>query len=80
MKNKFSKLYFAVLTFFVIALFACTNFKYAKTNRFYKARAKELVAILKSNPGFQTVDSLAKAAQWVGTTNFDLRKPNFVIM
>ena len=80
MKNKFSKLYFAVLTFFVIALFACTNFKYAKTNRFYKARAKELVAILKSNPGIQTVDSLAKAAQWVGTTNFDLRKPNFVII
>jgi len=80
MKNKFSELYFALIIFSVIALFACTSFPYAKTNRFYKARAKELVAILKSNPGMQTVDSLAKADQWVGTTNFDLRKPNFVII
>ena len=80
MKSKFSNLYFAIITFFVFTLLACTNFKYAKTNRFYKARAKELVAILKSNPGMQIVDSLTKAAQWVGTTNFNLRKPNFVII
>jgi N-acetylmuramoyl-L-alanine amidase len=80
MKSKYSGLYFVTITITVITLFACSTFPYLETNKFYKARAKELVTILKSNPGMQTIDSLAKADQWVGTTNFDLRKPNFVII
>ncbi|MGI9137577.1 MAG: N-acetylmuramoyl-L-alanine amidase, partial [Sediminibacterium sp.] len=71
---------FVVIILVVISIFACSNFPYLKTNKFYTTRAKELVTILKSNPGIQTIDSLNKANEWVGTTNFDLRKPNFVII
>ena len=80
MKSKISELNFGIFLFLVITLFACSQFPYAKTNRFYKQRANQLVAVLKSSPGIQTIDSLAKADPWVGTTNFDLRKPNFVII
>jgi N-acetylmuramoyl-L-alanine amidase len=31
-------------------------------------------------PSLQIVNDLTSAKQWVGTTNFDLRKPNFVII
>lgn len=68
------------LTFVVIGFVSCKQFPYATTNQFYKKRSKELVASLKLHPGIQTIDSLSKASQWVGTTNFDLRKPNFVII
>lgn len=80
MSNNFwvSKASFGFLLF--IVFLSCNSFPYAKTNQFYKAKAKEYATILKSNPGLQTIDSLSKAMDWVGTTNFDLRKPNFVII
>ncbi|MCX6332136.1 MAG: N-acetylmuramoyl-L-alanine amidase [Bacteroidetes bacterium] len=79
MKNKFSFLgWIGVVG--MILLFSCNNFPYSKTNRTYNTKSKDLLKLLKTNPGIQTVDSLSKAAQWVGTTNFDLRKPNFVII
>jgi N-acetylmuramoyl-L-alanine amidase len=59
---------------------ACNNFPYAKTNRLYKKHTKELVKLLKEDPSIQTINQLPKAADWVGTTNFDLRKPNFVVI
>jgi N-acetylmuramoyl-L-alanine amidase len=39
-----------------------------------------LVTLLKENPSLQTINQLPKAEAWVGTTNFDLRKPNFVVI
>jgi N-acetylmuramoyl-L-alanine amidase len=59
---------------------ACNHFPYATTNRIYKKHTKDLVTLLKENPSLQTIDQLPKAAAWVGTTNFDLRKPNFVVI
>ena len=59
---------------------ACNHFPYAKTNQFYKKHTKELVKLLKEDPSLQTISQLPKAADWVGTTNFDLRKPNFVVI
>jgi N-acetylmuramoyl-L-alanine amidase len=64
----------------VSTMIACNHFPYAKTNRVYKKHTKDLVTLLKENPSLQTIDELPKAAEWVGTTNFDLRKPNFVII
>ena len=79
-KCKFVRGNVIIFTFIMIALLACNTFPYIETNRFYKKRAKALGTLLRSNPGKQTIDSLEKANQWVGTTNFDLRKPNFVII
>jgi len=59
---------------------ACTRFPYAKTNQVYKKHTKELVKLLKQDPSIQTINQLPKAEAWVGTTNFDLRKPNFVVI
>ena len=80
MKSKLSGLNLVIVILLVIAFFACSKFPYIETNQFYKVRAKKLGAVLRSNPGKQTIDSLAKADHWIGTTNFDLRKPNFVII
>ena len=60
-----------------ISLAACQRNPYAATNRAYKKQAKALAKELTANPGKQTV---ATAAAWVGTTNFNLRKPNIVVI
>jgi len=61
-------------------IIACNRFPYATTNRIYKKHTKDLITLLKENPSLQTIDQLPKAEAWVGTTNFDLRKPNFVVI
>ncbi|MFC7670304.1 N-acetylmuramoyl-L-alanine amidase [Hymenobacter humi] len=54
---------------------------YATTNRSYKqqvkAYAKSLRAMPVPTPG---ADSLLLGKYWVGTTNFNLRKPNYVVI
>ncbi|MGZ3840015.1 MAG: N-acetylmuramoyl-L-alanine amidase [Flavisolibacter sp.] len=54
----------------------CHRSPYAATNKTYKKQAKSLAAILRQAP---LKDSLS-SGDWVGTTNFNLRKPNFVII
>ena len=65
----------------VVFVFACNTFPYKETNSYYKQKSKQLLKELKAKP-FDVIDSLngINAPQWVGTTNFDLRKPNFVII
>ena len=70
-----------IIGFIAIAsIMACNHFPYATTNRIYKKHTKDLVTLLKENPSIQTINQLPKASDWVGTTNFDLRKPNFVVI
>jgi len=74
--------FFNITCFFaIIFLFACNSFQYQATNRIYKKQAKLLTREVVAAP-YAVVDSvnLIAAPQWVGTTNFDLRKPNFVII
>lgn len=68
--------------FFLIAsaifVYSCSRSPYAATNKQYKKQAKELGRTL-AQTSFQ--DSLPQVATgWVGTTNFNMRKPNFVII
>ena len=56
---------------------SCSN-KYAATNRSYKKQAKTYAKELRKQP--KAVDSAMMGTQWVGTTNFGMRKPNFVII
>jgi N-acetylmuramoyl-L-alanine amidase len=78
MKTTFLKNYIFIA---VVLVFACNTFPYKETNLFYKQQAKQMVKDLKAKP-FDVSDSLngINAPMWVGTTNFDLRKPNFVII
>src|SRR5437868_14449309 len=55
----------------------CASNPYSKTNRSYKKQAKKYSKVFRQYP---LIDSLPTASNWVGTTNFSLRKPNFVII
>ena len=70
---------FIFLALGILILHSCTHSKYVAANKSYKKQAKAFAKIITRNPlaadsGFQTT------AEWVGTTNFNLRKPNFVIL
>jgi N-acetylmuramoyl-L-alanine amidase len=67
---KFRTFYFAIL----IVITSCSTNKYANTNKDYKHQAKAFAKEIKKYP----VDG--NKASWVGTTNFGMRKPNFVII
>lgn len=77
---KFSYLLKSTVFLVIIGFIACNSFPYGKTNRAYKKQTKFLSKQLQLNPDFQTADYLSNADKWVGTTNFDLRKPNFVVI
>jgi N-acetylmuramoyl-L-alanine amidase len=55
---------------------SCNRGPYASTNKSYKKQAKAFAKIIRQAP---LKDSIATGA-WVGTTNFNMRKPNFVII
>ena len=65
--------------YFIMAclLTACASNPYKTTNKIYRHQAKTLAAELRS---FPLPDSLQPAPYAVATTNFNLRKPNFVII
>jgi len=62
---------------FATGLVYCASNPYSKTNKSYKSQAKRYSKVFRQYP---LKDSFATASQWVGTTNFNLRKPNFVII
>ena len=60
-----------------VMLVSCSHGKYASTNKVYKKQVKAFAKTIRQYP---LRDSFANAAEWVGTTNFGMRKPNFVII
>jgi N-acetylmuramoyl-L-alanine amidase len=58
-------------------IFSCSSNKYSSTNKIYKHQAKAFAKQLRQYP---LKDSFFTAPGWVGTTNFGMRKPNFVII
>jgi N-acetylmuramoyl-L-alanine amidase len=69
--NTFSLLLLTVL------FYNCNRGPYATTNKQYKKQAKEMAKQLKQAP---LNDSLPQITTWVGTTNFNMRKPNYVVI
>ncbi|HEX8313446.1 MAG TPA: N-acetylmuramoyl-L-alanine amidase, partial [Flavisolibacter sp.] len=66
-----------LLCFMVVLFYNCSRGPYAATNKQYKKQAKEIANRLRQAP---LNDSLPQIATWVGTTNFNMRKPNYVII
>ena len=64
------------LYIFLISFLSCAKPPYAASNKMYKKQSKQLAEIIKTYP---LADSLGNTA-FIGTTNFNLRKPNFVII
>jgi len=61
---------------FIILCLSCTRSPYSASNKLYKKQSKQFAETIKTYP---LADSLGNAA-FIGTTNFNLRKPNFVII
>ena len=62
--------------FILIIILALGCSKYSATNHVYKKQARSFAKILKQYP----LKDSAGIADFVGTTNFSMRKPNFVII
>ena len=73
---------FFLVVFSMILVTSCGSNPYSKTNRMHKRQAKFLSKQLRTFPPEQggEVAILNFAEDWVGTTNFNLRKPNYVII
>ncbi|RYG08715.1 MAG: N-acetylmuramoyl-L-alanine amidase, partial [Chitinophagaceae bacterium] len=65
-----------------IIVSACSTNKYTATEKVYKEKAKGFSKIiLATPPEGQLYDSINAAnQQWIGSVNFGIRKPNFVII
>lgn len=65
----------------LLVFIACSRNPYKSTNKVYTKKAKEYAKTLKEAPVETFVsDSMGLPPYWVGTTNFNMRKPNFVII
>jgi N-acetylmuramoyl-L-alanine amidase len=70
---------FTLVIIFALISGSCSRRPYASTNKEYKKQVKEFAKLLREYPVSDSA-GLNYAAQWVGTTNFSLRRPNFVII
>ncbi|HEX6847827.1 MAG TPA: N-acetylmuramoyl-L-alanine amidase, partial [Chitinophagaceae bacterium] len=72
--------YLYYLSIFSFALLvACSPNLYKETNRSYKKQVKNYAKLLREYPVKDSV-GLLYADTWVGTTNFSMRRPNFVVI
>jgi N-acetylmuramoyl-L-alanine amidase len=73
------QLIFFFIIFSLVIISACSSNLYKKTNRSYKKQAKSFAKILREYPVKDSA-GLAYAGNWIGTTNFSMRRPNFVVI
>jgi N-acetylmuramoyl-L-alanine amidase len=66
-----------ILFWLFIILSACNHNPYKESNKLYKDQTKDAAKLIRQKPPdyFGYTDS-----PWIGTVNFDLRRPNFVII
>jgi N-acetylmuramoyl-L-alanine amidase len=76
MKTRFTAIFF-ILT--IVVIYSCTHSKYATTNKIYKTKAKGYAKLLSEYPVKDSA-GLSYGIDWVGTTNFTMRRPNYVII
>jgi N-acetylmuramoyl-L-alanine amidase len=57
--------------------FSCTRNAYRSTNKVYKKQAKQYAKLLRQYP---LHDSVSNAPFFAGTTNFSIRRPNYVVI
>ena len=65
------------LVFLFIIITACGHNPYKASNKIYKKETKSLANTIREEPANYFA---AQNTEWVGAVNFDLRKPNFVII
>lgn len=71
------KIYISIICLFLIS--ACSINKYATTNKAHKKQVKSFAKLLQQYP-LNDSTGLNYPQNFVGTTNFTMRKPNYVII
>jgi len=72
---------YSLLMLPAILIASCAGGPYAPANKMYKSQVKEFAKALRQTPvPTSGADSLNMAQNWVGTVNFNLRKPNYVVI
>ena len=74
---------FLIPVLLISAIFAisCASNPYAPSNRLYRRQIKDIAKTLRQSPVLTAgADSLDMGRNWVGTVNFGLRKPNYVVI
>lgn len=61
----------------MIIVFSCSPNPYKASNKVYKKQARKIAKELAAYP---VKDSVTNSPYFVGTTNFNLRKPNYIII
>ncbi len=72
-----------LLVGFSAAFSSCTRNIYRQNNKAHKKSVKQTAALIQEIPKTKSeldYDTLSISDEWVGTTNFSLRKPNYVII
>lgn len=69
----------AFIFFGLVIFYGCSQNKYATTNKSYKKQARELAKRYSEYPVGDST-GLKFPHDWVGTTNFSVRRPNFVVI
>ena len=64
----------------LVLCYSCAHSPYGATNKVYKQQAKAFTQSLRQQPAPVMIDSVPALTWWAGTTNFNLRKPNYVII
>ncbi|MCX6337718.1 MAG: N-acetylmuramoyl-L-alanine amidase [Bacteroidetes bacterium] len=81
MNNQFISKGFLILVVPIVGFWACSRNPYKNSNKQYQQQVKQLALSIKENPIEKWAsDSIKEPPYWVGTTNFNLRKPSFVII
>src|ERR1700690_732953 len=66
-----------ILLFLSLFSLGCSHDPYRTSNKLYKKQTKELGYVIREEPDNYFP---SENTEWIGTVNFDLRKPNFVII
>ncbi len=65
----------------VIGLYSyCARSPYAATNKIYRQKAKGYAHVIREQPAALPGENGIRPAWWAGTVNYNLRKPNMVII
>jgi N-acetylmuramoyl-L-alanine amidase len=66
----------------LVCIASCSPKPYAATDKSYRKQAKAYAKTIQLTDSVTLTDSANAAipSQWVGTTNFNLRKPNYVVI
>ena len=72
-----SRFFVAVLPALLLFIASCSRPPYYQSNKTYKKQVKQYANTIRRLPAFPAAEA---GADWIGTTNFNMRKPSYVVI